>query len=142
MKTKNQNDIRFEVQQPLPANEKYKKCIGISAEEASWGCRRKEYLIKEEEEALSMLRQIKKQAIPIKKRIGEIKNLVDFDFLKKEKEQLSPEERAKYVEQKKLHAELEVCEERLNELRIQWKAWDEKRKQATRIKMVILGHSS
>ena len=142
MNTKNKNNIAFEVQIRLPKVEKYQKRIKASAEERSGGCRRKDYLIKEEEEALSMLRQIKKQGIQIKKRTGELKKLVDFDFLKKEKGQLSSEERAKYGEQKKLQAELEVCKETLNKLRTQWKTWDEKRKQATKVKMILLGHGS
>ena len=130
-----------ESQNHLILDGQYQACVGSTAgNEPTCVCQEKDYLIKEEEDALAELRKIKQQATSAKKHFKNLQKDVDSEFLKKEKDRLSPEEKSRYVQQEKLRAELRECEERIEGLRSQWKDWDEKRKQATRKKMIILGH--
>jgi len=130
-------------QNPLVIDERYQLCVGSSADnESACFCPEKDYLIKEEEDALSELRRIKKQATAAKKRFHNLQREINPDLLKENEDRLNPEERAGYAQQKKLQAELKECERSIEELRSQWKDWDEKRKQATRKKMILLGHTS
>jgi len=128
-------------QNPLDVDGQYQACIGSAADnEPPCQCQEKDYLIKEEEDALAELRKIKQQATAAKKRFEELQKDIDSEFLKKGKNRLNPEEKSRYVQQEKLGAELGECEKRIEELRSQWKDWDEKRKQATRKKLILLGH--
>ena len=132
-----------ESQNPLILDGQYPTCVGSAAgNEPACVCQEKDYLIKEEEDALAELRKIKQQATLAKNRFKDLQNGIDSEFLKKEEARLNPEEKSRYAQQKKLRAELRECEKRIQELRSQWKDWDEKRKQATRKKMIILGHIS
>lgn len=128
-------------QNRLDVDGQHQACIGSAVDnEPPCQCQEKDYLIKEEEDALAELRKIKQQANAAKKRFKALQNDIDSEFLKKEKGLLNPEETLRHVQQEKLGAELRECEKRIEELRSQWKDWDEKRKQATRKKMILLGH--
>ena len=130
-----------QAQNPLVVDGQHQACIGSAADnESVCLCQEKDYLIKEEEDALAELRKIKQQATSAKKHFKDLQKGIDSEFLKKGKDLLNPEEKSRYVQQEKLRAELRECEERIEELRSQWKDWDEKRKQATRKKMILLGH--
>ena len=130
-------------QNPAVIDEQYPTCVGSSADnQSACLCQEKDYLIKEEEDALSELRRIKKQATLTKKRFKNLQKELHSELLKKNEPRLNPEEKANSAHQKKLRAELRECEKTVEELRNQWKDWDEKRKQATRKKMILLGHAS
>ena len=92
-------------------------------EEPACGCLPKEYVIKEEEEALAVLRDLKSQVNSEKALISKIKQGLEDDS-----------------KNEKLHRELKACEEKLRELRVQWDEWDQKRQAATREKLIRLGH--
>jgi len=143
MNVQSEKDNLMENQKDVIGNGQFQACIG-SPNENENACQRhqKDYLIEEEEEALSKLRQIKQQATSYKKRLNDLKKIIDYDLLKKEKERLSPEEKLRWAEQEKLYAELNNYSDRLEKLRSQWKIWDDKRKKATKVKMIRLGHTS
>ena len=88
-------------------------------------CVPKDYVIKEEEEALAVLRDLKKQVHTEKARMTDIQQALKSDS-----------------ENVELCGELKVCENNLKELRVQWDKWDQKRKAATREKLIRLGHIS
>ena len=130
-----------QAQNPLVVDGQHQACIGSAADnESACLCQEKDYLIKEEEDALAELRKIKQQDTLAKNRFKDLQKGIDSEFLKKEEDRLNPEEKSRYAQQKKIWAELRECEKRIQELRSQWKDWDEKRKQATRKKMILLGH--
>lgn len=93
--------------------------------EESCDCSPKELVIKEEEEALAVLRDLKKQVHSRKARIAELKQELVGDSQNAE-----------------MKNELKKCEEKLKELRVQWDEWDKKRQEATRQKLIRLGHIS
>jgi len=130
-------------QEHLAVDEQHQTCLGSSADpESACLCPEKDYLIKEEDDALAELRRIKNQATLAKKRCANLQKEINSELLEKNEASLNPEERGNYAQQKKLHAELKECEESIEALRSQWKDWDNKRKQATRKKMILLGHIS
>lgn len=99
-------------------------------------CTQKDYLIAEEEDALAMLRQIKEKVKVEKARIKEIKR-----YLESESE--ANEEKHPFgarLSLEKMRGELNACEQRLTQLKAQWDEWDKRRKEATREKLVRLGH--
>ena len=95
------------------------------SEEEACGCFPKEIVIKEEEEALAMLRDLKSQVHAQKARLAEIKQGLEADG-----------------KNAALQESLKACEEKLAELRVQWDEWDRKRQAATREKLIRLGHIS
>ncbi len=97
-------------------------CMPGNPEEVC-GCFPKEYVIKEEEEALAVLRDLKKQVHAAKARMSKIKQGLEADS-----------------ENAKLRDDLRACEDTLRELRVQWDEWDRKRQVATREKLIRLGH--
>ena len=64
-------------------------------------------MIKDEEDALAELRKIKQQANAAKKRFKELQKDIDSEFLKKEKDLLSPQEKTQYVQQEELRGEVD-----------------------------------
>ena len=101
-------------------------------------CPQKEYVIAEEQEALAMLRQIKEKVKVEKARIEEAKQHLEAASEKTEARQ-PPGSR---LSQEKVRSELKACEHRLMQLKVQWDKWDKKRKEATREKLIRLGHGS
>jgi hypothetical protein len=99
-------------------------CMSGSADELC-ECLPKDYVIKEEEEALAVLRGLKKQVHAAKAKRSEITQALEADS-----------------GNAKLKNELDACEAKLKELREQWDEWDRKRQSATREKLIRLGHIS
>lgn len=101
----------------------------------------KEYLTPEEEEVLSMLRQLKEQARALRGKIRGLDRVLDKALLSKPEESLSQGEKDHYRAQKDLYEKWKACSEQLEELRAIWKEWEARREEARHRKMVLLGHA-
>ncbi len=105
----------------------------------SCACPEKDYLIKEEEEALAMLRELKTMVTVEKARMAKIKRVIEAHS-KKVMAEDHGKAKALCREREDLRQELLACERQMGELREQWNEWDEKRKRANREKLIRLGH--
>jgi chromosome segregation ATPase len=85
--------------------------------ECGKGCRTIQVPSEEEVEALNAMREIKRKVRELRTAISPLSSA-------------KPEE---YAELLRLESELERLKE-------EWKGWEEKRKEAARIRMVLLGH--
>ena len=103
-------------------------------------CTEKDYLIQEEVEALARLRGIKAASKKEKARLEEMRQRLNLELPGKDAGQISPEEKVVRREQQKLQEEIRACEQRMEQLKLQWDEWDQKRKQANKEKWIRLGY--
>jgi uncharacterized protein (DUF342 family) len=93
-----------------------------------------DYLMAEEEEALSMFRKLKEESRKIRDKIQALE----------EDLKLRPQNQSQsafHKAQEGLHRELWVCYEELEKLRNVWKEQEARREKANRRKMILLGYS-
>jgi hypothetical protein len=100
-----------------------------------------DYITDDEVSALSVLRQLKEHSIIARDRVKELDKIIDFALFDKGSQQLTSEERTKQIFHAQLYPEWNECNIQLEQLRSQWRAWDGKRKEANKIKMILLGHA-
>ena len=99
-----------------------------------------DYLTKEEEEVLRMMRDLRGQAVRLKGKIKDIEKSVRTDNADRPAHVLSEEEKERLLAEKGLFDEWRDCTDRLEELRSAWKEWQVKKEEAHHRKMVMLGH--
>lgn len=93
-----------------------------------------DYLTAGEEEALSKLRELKKESRRIRDRVRGLEEALT----------LQPENQdrlAFHKAQERLHRELGCSFQQLEELKKSWKQWEARRVEANQRKMVLLGYS-
>lgn len=97
-----------------------------------------DYWSEDEINAMTVLKELKEQAKHVKEKLKKLNHVIDFNIIEKDKNELNEKERTKQVIHAQLHQEWADCHHQLAELRAQWKDWDHKRKQATKVKMIFL----
>lgn len=105
-------------------------------------CPERDYLIKEEEEALAKLWEIKQEANAVKAEIRGLQGSIELDLLEKAENVAVSAEGGAESKHGGLVTALRQREERLKELKALWNEWDRKRKRANREKLIRLGHIS
>ena len=101
-----------------------------------------EYLTDEEEEILSKLRQLKEEIRKVRHNVQRLEEASKPEPKGQPKNDPSSKRQGRNVSKGTIHGELSASLQELEQLKIAWKEWEDRREEAHRRKMILLGHDS
>ena len=99
-----------------------------------------EYLTDEEEEILSKLRQLKEEIRKVRHNVQGLEEASKLEANDQSKSGSFQKKQGRNVPKEDIQGELSASLQELETLRISWKEWEDRREEAYRRKMVLLGH--